>query len=473
MAIVSGSDRKIVHAEDVRALYAPAGAGNGKVGLEVELAFFFRDTGAFMDREAHARLMHGAAERGVTLNVEPFCDGVEIATLAAPFARVGAVIGDAQRQIGVAMEAARALGLKRSFFEHSPQVSPDDLLRNIVDIERFRTFFDPPRPDMTGIARYFVGSKSTQVSVSYETEDHLMRNMRRLAFLAPFLFLLCENTCRFYEGREEPADVHPGMDYRAALGKLGGIPDYVFTARTGAEMVDAHIKSVFDAPLFTFFDESGKQRRLPDREWTSFRALAERGLNTERNYFLAQSTLWRDIAIRPLRDAAGNTTGHRLEARMFGVGMHQHATAAMITGGLAFDEKVAAETDRLLERFGFHIEEPGRSRAALDEAYRAARNRGGRFFGIACGTGIMADFARDFAAIMEAAFGDDTHVAPLLHICRTGMTDSRVNRERFGSLREIAAFQKSYDESWFDGFSGCNDLAFRDGGSPCLKAGCI
>lgn len=471
MSVVSGSDRLITSPDDIRAVYDGVGAGNSKLGVEVELAFFERNTGRFMTKETNKALRNAVQCQGVTLNIEPFCDGVEISTIAMPFSQMECVIDDAMRKTIVTMDEARKLGVKRSFFEHAPQTSTDDLLNNIIDVERFHTFFVPPRPDMIDIARYFVGSKSVQCSVSYETLDHLLINMRRLAFLSPFLFMLTDNSCRFTEGRRSPINTHPGMTYRASLGELGGIPPYIFTAQSGEEMIEHHITNVFDGPLFTYFDETDKQIRLPNEQWTSFRKLAERGLNTERNYYLAQSILWRDIAIRPLKDAAGETViGHRFEARMFGTGMHQPQTAALITGGLAFLDSYGEAVDALLKTHGFDVDNPAASQTLLQDAYHHAQHHKGRFFDIPYGTGSMTDFARQFADITEEFYNGmewDHHLTPLLHICRSGMTDARINWECFSTLDEVITFQKKYDESWLESPDFCNDLLFSEKGKPC------
>ncbi len=464
MSAVSGSGRLIRTVDDIRPAYAPAGMGQGKIGIESELSFFEASTGRFMGPVAHSALVQKAAAEGLDLHLEPFCDGVEVSSIARPFTDIFSVIDDISRKTAHVVRLATAQGLKRSFFEHAPQTSTDDLLKNITDVERFQVFFAPPRADMIGIARYFTGSKSLQVSVSYESADHLLRNMRRLSFLTPFLFLLCENTCRFRENSPQALTVHAGMDYRTALGPLGGIPDYVFTAQTGAEMIEQHIESVFDAPLFTHFDRTGAQIRLPERKWTTFRKLTADGLNTEKNYYLAQSILWRDIAIRPIRDEqTGAVTGHRYETRMFGNGMHQHQTATMLVGGLAFLPAYAADVDALLKEFGFDMDRPAESRALLKKSYESALHRDKKFFDISYGTGVMADFARRFGEITAHAYaaveGALPRLPPLLHICQTGRSDSFVNAALFSSLPEILCFQKEYDAKLMENPALCTDLA--------------
>lgn len=442
MSEVNATDTRLIGApDDVWSLYQGAG-GAARVGTEVELAFFdpTHPRLYFMSVAQNAALQRAAlAHFPGAINQEPTAETLEITTRAVVPSDLATLLDDARTKIaGVTAEAA-ALGLKRSYFQELPACPPEALLREIVDVERYRAFFAPPRADMTDIAAYFAVCKSNQVSVSYRDPDHMLANVRRLYLLAPFLFLATDNSAGFVAG--ERVAGHAGMRYRAALGGRGGVPPFVFEAPDGAAYLRAHIDQVWHNPLFVYYDAAGRLVRVPSGSWESFSGLAERGLNTASNYFLAQSVLWPDVKIAALKDGAGAVVGHRYEARMFGVGAWQHAAATLIVAGLAFDAELAAAVDGLLA-------DQGVDAATLPAAYAAAREHGGAFMGAAYGARPMAEFARGFAGAIEAAYagsGLEGALAPLLEVCRTGQTDGRVNRARFPDIEATLAFQRDHD----------------------------
>ena len=137
---------------------------------------------------------------------------------------------------------------------------------------------------------------------------------------------------------------------------------------------------------------------------------------------------------------------------MFGVGIHQHQTALLITASLAFNADFARKTDALLKSFGFCVSDPAKCSKVLSAAYAAAREHGGKFFDIEYGTGNMQDFALKFADLLEEAYQGQNfsaELAPALFICRTGHTDGKVNRAMFPTLERSMDFQKSYDPGYF------------------------
>jgi hypothetical protein len=331
-----------------------------------------------------------------------------------------------------------------------------------VNVDRYQAFFAPPRADMMDIATYFFVCKSDQVSVSYRDPDHMLKNVRHLYFLAPFLFLLTDNSSGFDQGKAFSG--HAGMRHRASLKDRGVYPPYLFTAKTGADYLRAHIDHVMNNPLFVYYKQTGEMVRLPSGTWTSFNKLRGEGLNTATNYFFAQSVLWPDVKIAALKNAAGEVTNHRYEARMFGVGIHQHQTALLITAGLAFNQDFANKVDALLKSFGFCVSDPERCRDILASAYKNAREHGGKFFEIAYGTGNMQDFAKKFADLLEEAYVGNfkDELAPALLICRTGCTDGKVNRRLFPTLEKAMDFQKSYDPAYFTNPNLCAQMVLGD-----------
>ena len=168
--------------------------------------------------------------------------------------------------------------------------------------------------------------------------------------------------------------------------------------------------------------------------------------------------MWPDVKVATLKDTQGAVTGHRYEARMFGVGMHQHQSAYIITSALAFDAAFASQVDELLERYDLV------DFSSVLTAYDNARNHNGAFFYVAYGNGKMADFARDFADLLEPIVeeaGLIDEAQPLLRICRSGCSDAKVNRFLFPTLKDVQAFQKSYDSSIFDDSNQCAAMVFE------------
>ena len=99
-----------------------------------------------------------------------------------------------------------------------------------------------------------------------------------------------------------------------------------------------------------------------------FKELKEKGLHTATNYYFSESILWPDVKIAALKDAKEKVINHRYEARMIGVGMHQHQTAAILIAALAFDPTFARGVDRLLAEYGFNLTKPESLKDPLEKA---------------------------------------------------------------------------------------------------------
>ena len=453
----SGDLTKIHDPEDVFENYIGVGS-EVKTGLEAEFAFFENNIEKNLPslNLKQNKLLKDAAISSMSgdwLRNEPTAEMLEINSIAAPLDKLGQILEDTNRKTAVIDDAALKCGLKRSYFQDLPEKTADELLDNIVDVERYHAFFKPYRSDMRGFAEYFSVSKSNQVSVSYSNTEHMLSNVRRLYFLAPFLFMLTDNSSGFCQG--EPFSGHSGMALRqkGLQGGRGGVPPYLFTAQSGDEYIRSHINHVMNNPLFVYYDEDGSIIKLPAGEWTSFNELKSKGLNTASNYYLSQSMLWPDVKIAALYDDSHSVYAHRYEARMFGVGLHQHQTALLIVGAMAGNDILSENIDNLLLSIGFDVKNPETARKSLIRSYDAARNHNGKFFNISYGNTSMLSFSKLFADIMEPALdamGFVDEIRPLLDICRSGCSDGKVNRILFPELEDIINFQHSYDQSIFD-----------------------
>lgn len=456
MSEVNAADLRIINSsDDIAEIYMGAGHRDSKAGVEVELAFFDPATPDLatmtVEQNHKVRAIASTTSGEDFVHNEPTADMLEAGSTACEHGCLRMVIDNLDQRLACLTDSAAELGLKRSWFQHLPEKSAAKLLENLMDVPRYQAFFGPPREDMRDVAAYFSVCKSTQVSVSYTDPDHLLSNVRRLYMLAPFLFMVSDNTAPFNEG--QPFTGHAGMHHRASLGGRGGVPPYVFTAKTGEDYLLAHIDAVMNNPLFVHYDADGHLIRLPSGTWTSFNELKAQGLNTATNYFFAESILWPDVKIAALKDDAGQVNGHRYEARMFGVGLHQHRTMLLVTAALAYDSVFADSVDTLLKNHGFNQRRPETLKEPLSRAYAAARLHNGLFLDIPYGSGQMSEFAAKFADLLEASpelSGFEKEAEPLLSICRTGMTDSKVNARLFPTLESALDFQRRYDAGIFN-----------------------
>lgn len=473
MSEVRPDDLRIIRTEaDIIGEYQGAGT-DARAGIETELAFFDPETLAPMTIPQNKVLKNAAAAMlpGQWVRNEPSSDFIEVNSTAGRPKEIRKVLDDINLKIKTVSGKAAALGLKRSYFQDLPGITAQQFLQNIVPVERYQAFFVPPREDMKGFASYFTVCKSNQVSVSYREPDHMLDNVRRLYFLAPFLFMLSDNGSGFRE--DKPFSGHAGMAYRheGLLEGRGGVPPYMFTARNGEEYIRDHIEHVMNNPLFVYYDEKGDIVKLPAGQWTSFLALKGKGLNTASNYYLAQSVLWPDVKIAALKNEKDEVYNHRYEARMFGVGFHQHQSAFLIVTAMAFNPTFAEKLDHLLASYGFHVGNAAASKNHLKNAYIAARTHDNKFFDIPYGLGSMRAFALEFADLMEEAYngaGFDAELAPLLAICRSGCTDARVSRLLFPTLDKALAMQRDVDPALFDDPNNCAFKIFEND----LRAAC-
>ncbi len=474
MSEVNASDTRLIEsAHDVLGTYQGVGEAS-KAGVEVELAFFDpSDPNLAPMNVAQNKIVKAAANAQMGEEFarnEPTSEMLEVGSIAAAPGNLRSVMDDTNAKIQCLVQQAQKTGLKRSYFQHLPDKTANQLLENLMDVERYQAFFGPPRDDMKAVAAYFSVCKSNQVSVSYRNTAHMLENVRRLYTLAPFLFMITDNAAPFNEG--QPFTGHAGMYHRAALGKRGGIPPYVFTATNGDEYIAAHIDHAMNNPLFVYYDEKGKLIRLPSGTFTSFNQLRDQGLNTATNYYFSESILWPDVKIAALKNENGEVVDHRYEARMIGVGAYQHQSAFLAIAALAYDDEFAQKIDNILSLQGLDQTDLPNLKSALPNAYSQALNHNQKFLDIAYGQKSMQDFATAFADALEASdfinsFADE--IAPLLYICRTGETDSRINARFFNTLDKATTFQRTYDSAIFDNPNLCAAQILNDKSARNLK----
>ncbi|MCB1783586.1 MAG: hypothetical protein KDI13_06280 [Alphaproteobacteria bacterium] len=465
---------RIESIDDIFDKYSGTGK-NVKAGIEVEMAFIDPASPdlAVMTLPQNRVLKNAAAAAlpGDWVHNEPTSELLEVASIAEGLNDLKGVLRDTNKKISILGQKSQGLGLKRSYFQELPDKTAAELLSRIVDVERYKIMYAPYRADMEECVRYFAVCKSTQVSVGYPDQNKALADIRRLYYLAPFLFMLTDNSAGYSEGKRFRG--HAGMTLRK--NGLPPLPDYVLSAKSGEEFFTRHIEHVMNNPLFMYYDLDGNLQRVPSGDWSvTFNSLKKQGLNTTSNYYLAQSLMWPDVKIAALKDEEGQVNGHRYEARMFGVGIHQHQTAFLIVSLLAFQPILAKKIDALLTSYGFRPEAP-QTQDYVEKSYAAARNHNGNFFNIPFGTGTMSEFARTFADLFEPSaetLGLEEEIQPILTICRTGCTDAKVNRLLFPDMEDIIKFQRTYDTSLFEDPNQCARTIFEKE-IKRLKPGCF
>ena len=466
MSDVNANDLRIINSiEDVLPTYEGAG-DDAMAGIEVELAYFDPATPDLDTMTVpQNKVVKNATNTeccGDFARNEPTSEMLEIGSDPGRPEHMKEVIEDTNDKIACLTQKAADIGLKRSYFQDLPNKTAQQLLTNVVPVERYQAFFEPPRDDMQDVAAYFSVCKSNQVSVSYHQQQHMLDNLRRLYALTPVIFMLTDNGSGFDQAATFTG--HAGMQHRAALGSRGGCPDYLFTSKTGEEYIQNHINAVMNNPLFVYYDQNGKLIRLPTGTWESFNSLKEKGLNTATNYFFSESILWPDVKIAALRNDKDEVVNHRYEARMIGVGIHQHVSALLIVAGLAFSETFAEKTDHLLAQFGFDWKNPESTKKILQQSYKSARLHDGKFLDTPYGNGQMLDFTLKFADLIEDTYAGselEDETLPITTIARTGFTDAKINRQLFTSLDQAIAFQREYDPAIFNDTNNCAYILFE------------
>lgn len=470
MTDVNANDlRQINDASDIYDLYVGQGS-QAKSGIEIEIPFYNPKAPSLaVMTKGQNRVVKNSAMAAIPeddwLHYEVTSEVLEVAGNAYDFAHMKEAFKDINTKIHTLMDKADEYGLKRSYFQELPEHNMDDLITRLLGFDRYKALFSPYREDMKKLVRHFMINRSTQVSISHRDPEHLLKNIRRIYMLAPFLFLATDNGSGFLDGR--PFSGHLGMylRYHGFPEGRGGVLPYVFKVKSGEELITQHINLVMNNPLPIYYNAEGNLVQVPSGDWSvTFNSLRKQGLNTSSNYYLSESLVWPEVKIAALRDSEGEVFGHRYEARMFGAGIHQHQSAYMIVNALAFHEKFGNAVDELLKRYGFDDDHLEMTALRLEQAYSVARNHGERFFDIPYGTGTMAAFAKEFADLFEdmaddIGMSDEAH--PLLTICRTGYTDTKVNRTLFPSIGSALVQQRYYDASIFKDPNRCAHDVFR------------
>ena len=454
--LTAGQNPPVQTPEDVLDLYKCVNTSPyvkervSRIGIEVEHNYYRTDGLSALDQATNAEIIKKAGQEGVPVHEEPSASTLEV--ISDPYTRdeFDTLAAQIESRFRGLLKTVEAEGIFPSPFAHLPHLKPED--HHQLDNPRYRAFWIPPRDDMVDAYHSFV-DPSIQVSLSFDSDEQMMRVMRLCLALEPLMILTTDATAPVFEG--ESADFCPRMEILKRRGRNGGIPDFYYTARNGKDFVRAHIDYIFhNKHVFAYFNHDGELMQHPTGEWLNYLDIAERGLGPGDllNYRQAQSENWRRSAnLAEIRDQDGTLYCHRAEiASLFCTGLQHQRMSALLMGYLiGYDENFYEKTKARLFDVGINLEALDESKAVLEQNYEAAHQRGNEYHGLAFGTKTVKDFVLPFADLIEScadSHGLADHAKPLLHILRSGRPDWLVYREHLPTLEIIKDYMTRLPE---------------------------
>lgn len=432
----------------MRGFYEGAQNSACKIGAEVEYALCRQLDLTAPSLLENKALFSGLEHKGWGARREPPTNAIELATPPFEISNIRDLLSHVNQGTSALYAAALEQGLIVSPFGHLPHTALTDL--EVIDLDRYQAFWENVRGDMVECARFFMSCMNIQVSLGYKDPDHLLRIIRMATALEPVMFLTTDSSCGFNEGR--PIRHVQNIAQKNKMGVNTGIPDFYYTARSGAQLVDAHIDFTLNNPhVFTAFNDAGALVRFPEGRWCSFNQLEALGLGPQNltNYLQAQSESWRRACnIAVITDEDGNLTNHRAEIAAFQNGLlHQRASAIILGYLIGFDDQFYEDTQKLLHGAGIDLDALDESKPVLEANFDAACYHDNRYHEVSFGTATMKDFVLPFADVIEAAaarHGLGADIQPAVHIMRSGRPDWLVYRQALPTLDETLDYLRSF-----------------------------
>ena len=474
MTIITGSHRapRITGIDMMRDYYTGMGDAPCLFGAEIEYALCRRHDLMPPSSQENTTFFNTMEQAGWGIRHEPPTSAIEIATPAFAPGDLKALMSHVNQGTQALFQTAVDQGFMLSPFGQFPHIPLEAL--QVVDLERYQTFFAPPRDDMTEVFRFFNSCMNIQISLGYRDPDHLLRIVRMATALEPVIFLSLDSSCGYSEGK--PITHIHNIAQKVKMGVNTGIPDFYYTARTGAEFVDAHIDYTLNHPhVFAAFNDEGHLQKLPTGQWRSFNQLEEQGYGPQNmtNYLQSQSESWRRACnVATIVNDAGEVVNHRAEICAFQNGLLHQRTSAIILGYLiGYDDAFYAQTAALLKRFGVDLQDMGASKSLMEANFNAACYHDNHYHEVAFGHATMKDFVTEFADLIEAAadrHGVYDDIQPLLHIMRAGRPDWLVYRAAMPTLEETVQYLRDFPKMVADhpdmiGGNVCADQLFTSG----------
>ncbi len=295
-----------------------------KMGVEVEFSLYQKEDLSVPTWPQTKQLFDDVEAAGFGSRHEPPTSAIELASPPFAMTHVKDLIAHINQATTALHQHANRLGVMLSPFGHLPHVLPEQI--EVVHTDRYQSFFAPPRIDMDEVYEFFTSCMNVQVSLGYKCPEHLLRIVRMATALEPILFLTTDSSAGYHF--QKPIHHIQNIAQKNKMGRNTGIPDFYYSAKSGAEFVDAHIHySMTNRHVFTAFNYDGVIERLPPGKWCRFIDLEERGHGPQdlTNYLQVQSQSWRRACnIATIMDDEGNLANHRAEIAAFQNGLlHQ------------------------------------------------------------------------------------------------------------------------------------------------------
>ncbi len=444
--VQKNKQQKIATFDDALPLYAPAPKDfTGKIGVEIEMPLVKQGATkpvipTALEMQA---LQKKLKDKGFDAQLEPA--GV-IEYAGPPFA-----VGDTLKLLKAmktdiaAFDAAIAeAGYSRSPFSIVPTITKEEALGNMVSRERLTASLKAMEEIFdANTLRLPMLTSSVQTSFSPEDNDQLFKMMYRAYALSPLLMASTNSSSGYVVNEDVKIDYIPRAQYYLGYGAAGGISPAFLASSNGDELVQNHIKAVFNAPMHFAYDANGGIIGATAENRITFAKLVEQGLNTQSNYELAETFLYNDVKIANLRDENGAVVGKRMEVRGADSGTDQPVMTVLMTAALVPDGKAAAAFDTLLKDYGF-TGNPKADAALFLASRKAVVENGGKFMDVPFGSGRLLDFAADVAGgILVNAYDGKVpakDMERMMDVLMTGNTDAKIFAEKFASLKDASDY---------------------------------
>ena len=402
------SDSASIDFGKIFAEFSGAGTPQRSIGVEGEYIIVFQEGGTYAGREEITQLHQRLSED----------DGFPIHTEAAGVIEYASSPHDLTDLDGLIVKASHAerrineVAAERGLSVLPSSVPPFTTLleaeEKMIGRERVVDMVEAVRTGLP-LDALKVGflTASVQVSLTYSTPQDLYRTLYLGHALSPVLIaLFASDTGR---ADEQTYSEHiRSVFYRAYPTHESGLPAYLQNVTDGDDLIRRHIEEICNAPMLYYYDRAGNMKLGASGAGSlskTFNSLASEGLQTERNFALAESFLYPDIKFKPLPEG-----GRRLEFRTPDSGPAQMVAATALIGGVIGTERSALALEKILKDFGFKgsfIEDY----SLLSQNRASAVENTGNLDKMSFGLGTMRDFLRAIKELVQETFEDGSPAA--------------------------------------------------------------